>query len=58
MYNDGDGIGDGVGHGEIFGTEYQPLVYLKGNGYDFRGDWNDWGWTPIFAEIKSCGGGT
>jgi hypothetical protein len=57
MDNDGDGIGDGVGQGEIFGTKNQPLVYLKGNGYDFR-DWYDWGWTPIFAEIKSCGGGS
>jgi len=46
-------IPSGVGNG--FPFRYQPIVNLKGKGYDFDSTTNVHGWTPITAEIKTCG---
>jgi len=53
---DQDGFSEGVATGLPFRT--QPIVILKGKTYDFASSSNNHGWTPIFAEIKSCDGGS
>ena len=51
--NNGDGTSDGVGNGHVFGN--QPMVALRGNGYNFTTN-NGMGYTPITAKVKSCDG--